>query len=522
VERRNRSIAIFSLLLFVFAAGAPVTAQAGRFDLEKTKTVLSGMIEKAIQTRGVPSISIALVKGDAIVWKAAFGHANVRTRTPATPETIYSTGSTFKAVTSAAIMQLVEQGKLKLDDPVNRHLGDVQVMDRLQTEKPVTIRHILSHWSGLNAGAITKPLWGRELPKSLGAMVAGLYSVRPVETRWEYNNFAYGMAGLIVEKASGKSYEQYVVDQILKPLGVAIEHPVQPNAAMVELMALPYMPGGASGKPTPVDQVHYDVYPAGDIYLTAEDMARFLGAQLNDGVFNGQRILSAESVAKMREPQFGGTYGFGLFLKTDDKGHRIISHSGGIPGQSSFMSGDVDAKVGVYYMSNSGAPGEIAEAALALLRGEDYVPVADRKFIAVEPKVLDTYVGEYELTAEFVFSVTREGGKLLLQQGAAPTKVELLATAPGKFRDAGWHRSHFPEERRRRGRHPDPRLERADHAVPEAAGGGGRWWRGQALKSVEVPGRPIPVLRPPRRRPCGARRPSLEEPACASSQRSRS
>jgi hypothetical protein len=97
------------------------------------------------------------------------------------------------------------------------------------------------------------------------------------------------------------------------------------------------------------------------------------------------------------------------------------------------MSGDVDAKVGVYYVSNSGAPGEIAEAALALLRGEDYVPVADRKTIAVEPKVLDTYVGEYELTAEFVFSVTREGGKLLLQQGVAPTKVELLATAPGKF-----------------------------------------------------------------------------------------
>jgi hypothetical protein len=347
-------------------------------------------------------------------------------------------------------------------------------------------------------------------------------AIKGTETRWEYNNFAYGMAGLIVEKASGKSYEQYVVDQIRKPLGVAIEHPVQPNAAMIELMALPYMPGGASGKPTPVDQVHYDVYPAGDIYVTAEDMPRFLGAQLNDGVFNGQRILSAESVAKMREPQFGGTYGFGLFLKTDDKGHRIISHSGGIPGQSSFMSGDVDAKVGVYYVSNSGAPGEIAEAALALLRGEDYVPVADRKTIAVEPKVLDTYVGEYELTAEFVFSVTREGGKLLLQQGAAPTKVVLLATAPGEFRDAGWHRSHFPEERRRRGRHPDPRLERADHAVAEAAGGGGRWWRGQALKSVEVPGRPIPVLRPPRRRPCGARRPSLEEPACASSQRSRS
>ena len=259
-----------------------------------------------------------------------------------------------------------------LDHPVNRYLGDIRVQDRLQAEKPVTFTHILSHWSGLTAGAVTKPIWERELPKPLEKMVSELYSVRPPETKWEYNNFAYGMAGLLIEKISAMEYEKYMVEHVLKPLGVTIDHPVYPSPEMVELMALPYMPGGPNGKPKAVAQVHFDVYPAGDVYLTAEDMARFLAMHLNDGVFRGKRIISAASAKKMREPQFGGTYGFGFSVRKDSTAHTIISHSGGIPGQSSYMLGDVDAKVGVYYMSNSGAPSSIATAALALLRGEQY------------------------------------------------------------------------------------------------------------------------------------------------------
>ncbi len=367
---------VFAVVLTLWLA-VPAGAQTGRFDLEKTKTVLTGLIEQVIKERGVPSISIALVRGDSIVWKAAFGYANVRTKTPATPETIYSTGSTFKAATATAIMQLAEQSKLQLDHPVNRYLGDDRVQDRLQSEKAVTFTHILSHWSGLSAGAVTKPIWGRELPKTLPAMTSTLYSIRAPETKYEYNNFAYGMAGLLIEKISGVEYEKYMVENVLKPLGIAIETPITPSPEMVELMALPYLPGGASGKPRPVQQVHFDVYPAGDVYLTAEDMAKFLAMHLNDGVYRGKRIISEASAKKMREAQFGGNYGFGFGIQKDSaSGHTLIAHSGGIPGQSSMMIGDIDAKVGVYYMSNSGAPIGIALAALQLLRGEDYVPPA--------------------------------------------------------------------------------------------------------------------------------------------------
>ncbi len=429
----RRSLVSAALVAIGLGQTISLSAQAARFDLEKTRAVLTGMIEKEIRDRGIPSISIALVRGDSIVWKAAFGYANVRTRTPATPETIYSTGSTFKAATATGLLQLVERKKLDLDVPVNEYLDDLRIQDRLQAEKPVTTRHLLTHWSGLTAGAVTKPLWGRELPKSLPAMVATLYSVRAPEAKWEYNNFAYGLAGLLLEKISGVEYERYVVDSILAPLGITTPHPVYPSPEMVELMALPYEAGGAAGKPQPVAQVHFDVYPAGDIYLTAEDMARFLAMHLNGGTFRGRRILSEASVRLAHEPAFGGNYGFGWGVRKDSTGRTVISHSGGIPGQSSYMMGDVDAKVGVYYMSNSGAPSSIGEAALKLLRGEDYTPPAERKSMAVDPKILDRYVGTYAIGAGTSLIVTREGSGLVVRQSGSTAAMALLAESPTTF-----------------------------------------------------------------------------------------
>ena len=104
----------------------------------------------------------------------------------------------------------------------------------------MTFTHILSHWSGLKNGAETQPIWGRKLPKTLEAMTSALSSVRAPETKWEYNNFAYGTAGLLVQKISGVEYEKYIVDNVLKPLGVTTAHPVYPSPEMVERMALPY------------------------------------------------------------------------------------------------------------------------------------------------------------------------------------------------------------------------------------------------------------------------------------------
>jgi hypothetical protein len=99
------------------------------------------------------------------------------------------------------------------------------------------------------------------------------------------------------------------------------------------------------------------------------------------------------------------------------------------------MMGDVDARVGVYYMSNSGAPQELAGAALALLRGEDWIPLADRKGIAVDPKVLDSYVGAYDLPFGQAITIAREGRMLYLREPGDTAKVALLAETANRFLD---------------------------------------------------------------------------------------
>jgi len=157
-------------LLFSFHNSSCVrndSSPGGNDAIERTKQVLTNEIKKILRETGTPSISIALVKADKIIWTAAFGYANVRTKTLADTATIYHTGSSFKLVTATAFMQLVEQGKLALDAPVNKYLVDKPINDRTATGKSVTLRHLLSHHSGLNEIFKMVPLWGRSYPKTL-------------------------------------------------------------------------------------------------------------------------------------------------------------------------------------------------------------------------------------------------------------------------------------------------------------------------------------------------------------------
>ncbi len=301
----------------------------------------------------------------------------------------------------------------------------------------MTFTHLLSHWSGLTSwpdrvDATLKPIWGREMPRTLEQVAVDLYSIRPPETRFEYNNYGYAVAGLLLEKISGVEYEKYICENVLKPLGVATEHPRYPTPEMVELMALPYTLEGPGREPRPAPQVRSDCFPAGNVYLSSEDMARFLGAHINAGVFQGHRILSESSIKQMHEPRFGGNYAFGFRVRKTPTGATMLRHTGGLPGMSSMMMGDVDAHVGVYYMVNGpDVPLEIADAAMALLRGEGY-PLAERKAIKVEPQVLERLAGVYE-SGKDVFTITREGGSLLLQKNQKPERAEIFAESPTAF-----------------------------------------------------------------------------------------
>ena len=275
MSRQYTYFAACLCILLMGAAGSARHATAGDATLENTKSVLEALIQRELGY-GLPSASVSLIQDGKVVWSAAYGYANVRMKVPATPETIYRTASTIKPFTATAILTLVDQGKCSLDDPVNQYLGENKIRDN--PENSVTIRHILDHTSGLKAagdrnvsGGISWKPWHREAPKSLEYVAALLESGSPAGKEYQYNNFAYGLAGLLIEKISGVSFEAYILEHILIPLGVTTPHPVYPSAEMLEMMALPYEID-PEGNPTPFTMEQSAAYPAGDLYFTAEDM----------------------------------------------------------------------------------------------------------------------------------------------------------------------------------------------------------------------------------------------------------
>ena len=362
--------AIAGSLLFLCCFSIPAGAQQ-KFDLAPVKEKLSKEIKATVTDFGIPSISIALLKNDRIIWNEAFGYSNMRLRTPATSDTIYCTGSCFKPITAMAVMQLVDRGKLKLDDPINSHLGKHKIRDVTSGENPITVRHLLSHHSGIANQFESKPLWQKPKLATLSEFALQLKPTVPPGT-FKYSNAGFAVAGLLVEEVSGQRFEKYIVENILKPVGVNTRGPINPTPEMLELLALPYKV--QDHKAIPVSPHRFDVFPAGEAYLTVPAMSKILLSYLNEGQLNGKKILSKSSVKEMRTPQFGGTTGLDFGLRKLNQ-EQLVSHGGGVPGYSTLFILGMNSQIGVYVAANaSGAhlPVRIiAQLSIDLLLGNE-------------------------------------------------------------------------------------------------------------------------------------------------------
>lgn len=397
--------------------------QGGRNQSGRTQKLIQAEIQKLLRETGIPSISIALVKGDKIIWAESFGEANVRARSRASSETLYNTGSTFKTVTAIALMQLLERNKISPDSSIAPYLRDVKIKN-LSEDKPVSFRQLLNHTSGMMGPSSGVPIWKRATLPTLTDVATRLLVKREPGKEFEYCNACYGLAGLLIERISGQPFPAYVTEQVLKPLGIRTPEPFEPTAEMAEKIALPYSLW--NNRPEPEEQIRLDVYPAGDVYLTAADMARVVGALINWGSFNGQRILDAATVREMRRQNLPAP-DYGLGIELPEKGvDTSIMHTGQLPGYSVVYRGDVKSRVGVHLVANAGAVQPALEAlsvlALKLMRGEqkiDPLPSFAKtevyKVVPVAKEILGRYAGTYRLAPSLFITIVEERGRLMLQ-----------------------------------------------------------------------------------------------------------
>jgi CubicO group peptidase (beta-lactamase class C family) len=253
----------------------------------------------------VPGLSISVVRDGAILFSAGYGVQNLATRQPATANTLFHIASVAKTMTSAAIFQLRERGRVDLDDPIVKHLPYFEV-DDARTDS-ITIRQCLTHTSGIGHPQD----YGWDKPEfddgALERHVRGLRSHKLVDVEpgsTSYSDIAFNVLGDLIAKVSGLSYEQYMKEHIFDPLGMSTTTLMASRAAHPELVATGYEQaddGGIVQSLYPYNRMHV---PCGCIASSASDMARWMGVNLQRGELDGVRILQASTYDEMWRMQF--------------------------------------------------------------------------------------------------------------------------------------------------------------------------------------------------------------------------
>ncbi len=382
----NRSRFCFAIALLLTLAPY-VQAQSTAFKLDRVVAALEPEIKSAMEAGKIPSCTVALVVGDQIVWQKAYGYANLWAKTPAKLDSVYLIGSTFKAMSTVALLQLYEQGKFKLDDPVNQSLGELKIKDE-DPQRPVTFRHLLTHVSGIPADFGPFPLWEDKAPPALEEYLkTSLIVKRPPLQKEEYSNMAYSLIGYLVEKLSGKPFKTYIQEQIFAPLEMN-DTEFNPRPDMDERLAVPYVPDEKTGELKAYARLRATVWPAGLVYGTVTNQANWLIANLNGGVFKGKRLISEQTHAQMltkQYPQFPGPVenlwggkeaGFGLTWWVEERnGEKYFAHSGSVPGYTAFLLGNRTRRLGFAILTNGNRAHphliKLADQALELLRQQE-------------------------------------------------------------------------------------------------------------------------------------------------------
>jgi CubicO group peptidase (beta-lactamase class C family) len=333
-------------------------------DLKRVLPEFEPAIRQAMIEGKIPSCSIALISGDKVIWTGSYGESNLWARTPATTETVYLIGSTFKAMSTVALFQLMEEGKFKLDDPVSKYIDFTIPGD--DPKNPVTFRHLLTHTSGIQGDFGAVPLWSNDATMRLDDYVRkSLKVANPPMTKVEYSNAAFTFVGYLVEKLSGVPYKKYIQEHIWNPLEMT-STAFDPTPGMDERLSVPYVVDEKTGRQTPSTRVRAAVFPAGIVYGTVLDQSNWLIMNLNNGVFKGKRIISEATMEHMFTRQFdqfkgtiegiwgNDTAGFGLtwWAQVRD-GDRYFAHSGSLSGYTAFLLGNRDRKLGFAILTNA-------------------------------------------------------------------------------------------------------------------------------------------------------------------------
>ena len=317
-----------------------------------------------IKKKDTPGAAIAVVDDKAVLWSEVYGHTSRAKDKPVTPRTLFSIQSMSKSFTALGVLMAVQDGLLDLDAPITDYLPDFSVRSPFEDrpERKMTLRHLLSHRAGFSHEAPVGSNYDSR-PTTFSEHVLSIADTwlrYPVGYRYSYSNMGIDLAGYILEKKSGQPFAAYIRDKILIPLGV--------NDSTLDITTILKAEDRAVGHVAPTRivaggiPVEIPMVPAGGVYTSVLDMARYLMFHINEGRVDGQPLLRDDLMKAMHTvafPEPHQTFGYGLGIEISHYGPEVFySHGGGGYGFGSYMVMFPGLKLGMIYMTNSGQGGQ--------------------------------------------------------------------------------------------------------------------------------------------------------------------
>ena len=330
-------------------------------NIKDALTQIATQLEKTWNDKKIPCLSAAIVYDQSTIWADSYGHTNQEQETLATSQTLYAVGSITKSVTATLMMHLRDAGKLQLDDPLNKYLPDFNVRSQFSNNWQPTLRQVLAHVSGLPSEApleYRKTLNWPPIEEVLGS-IQDIELIAAPQTKFQYSNLGYALLGHIIERISGLSYAEYVKECIFEPLGMK-------NSTFEDLWGCHNNPEvtlgytGDEGEPPepyipPWDSLRAFI-PAGGLWSTAEDMARFISFQFSEGTVSGKHVLSYSTINEMHAPVFvfpDWSGGWAIGWKVEPvAGHTTVRFEGSLAGFQARIQFIPALKIGMVLLSN--------------------------------------------------------------------------------------------------------------------------------------------------------------------------
>lgn len=354
---------IITLLLFLFIQSSGKTQK--NKPSEDKFSFIEKELNKVLTSQLGAGFAVAIVEKNKIVFAKGFGYRDYENKIPVTPQTLFAIGSCTKAFTAGLIGILEQEGKLNLDEPLQKYLPELTFFNN-DMNYHITLRDAMSHRTGLPRHDLSWYLFKSNSRDSLIKRIQYQEPTAPIRTRWQYNNFMYLAQGVVAEKITKKSWEAAVKEKIFQPLGI--------QDAVFSIEDMKKSKDFSYGYIVKNDSIikKTDFYnidamgPAGSIHANVLDMSKWLISWINGGQFEGKEILpykftqqamSAQMIITPALPTietpniYFSTYGLGWML-TSYKGHYRVEHGGNIDGFSASTSFFPTDSIGIVILTN--------------------------------------------------------------------------------------------------------------------------------------------------------------------------